>query len=206
MSNYLDRLRLMETGTPTISASFGLNPTTYAVSTDEAPYLTLTIISSYTHSITIFADDLSPRLITQTGCTLVITGLTDNTDVKQTTRTHCRIPLPRKVAVPFDESLFYILLPGQPLIPLAPFTGSSKSRSPNGVDGLKPGQRYVITLSGSQRFQWNRIRWWEYGTKEELLAKGLDGREVRYGRGPHEPIEIDISGIQGNPIYLDCRH
>ncbi|KAI0454424.1 hypothetical protein F5B21DRAFT_475336 [Xylaria acuta] len=196
----------MASDTPQVSASLSLNPTTYSVSSDEPPHLSLTITSQYTGAITIFADDLSPRLIVQTGCALVITDLADNTVVKQTTRTNCRIPLPQKVAVPLDESLFYTLYPNRPLTLSAPFAGSSKPRATNGVHSLQPGHKYMITLSGSQRLQWNRIRWWEYGTKDEMLAKGLDGREVRYGRGPHEPIEIDITSIPEKPIYLHCKH
>ncbi|KAI1751257.1 hypothetical protein F4782DRAFT_200674 [Xylaria castorea] len=196
----------MASDTPQVSANLGLNPTTYSVSSDEPPHLSLTVTSYYTDAITIFADDLSPRLITQSGCALVITDLADSTIVKQTTRTNCRIPLPQKVAVPLDESLFYSLYPDQSLTLSALFTGSSKRRIANGVDNLEPGHKYMITLSGSQRLQWNRIRWWEHGTKDEVLAKGLDGREVRYGRGPHEPIEIDITGMPEKPIYLDCQY
>ncbi|KAI1348767.1 hypothetical protein F5Y01DRAFT_291145 [Xylaria sp. FL0043] len=194
----------MDTDVPEVAASLNRNPTMYSVSSHEPLLLTLTVTSKYTHPITIFADDLSPRSMTQTGCALIITDLTNNTIVKQTKRTHCRIPLSKKVVVPLDESLFYTLHPSQPLTFSAPFTGSSTSRFSNGVDGLKPGHRYMITFSDSRRSQWNRIRWWEYGTKEEVLARGLDGREVRYGKGPHEPIEIDVSGIREKPIYLEC--
>ncbi|KAI0861465.1 hypothetical protein F4860DRAFT_171892 [Xylaria cubensis] len=196
----------MANHTPRVSASLCLDLTTYSVSSDKPPHLNLTITSHYTEAITIFADDLSPRLIVQSGCALIITDLADNTIVKQTKRTNCRIPLPQKVAVSLDESLFYTLYPNRPLTLSALFTGPSKRHAANGVDSLKPGHRYIITLSSSQRLRWNRIRWWEYGTKDEVLAKGLDAREVRYGRGPHEPIEIDITGILEKPIYLDCEN
>lgn len=121
-------------------------------------------------------------------------------------QTDCRIPLPSEVAIPLDESQLYTLYPGQPLTLSALFTGSSRPRTANGVDNLVPKHKYMITISGSQRLQWYRIRWWEYGTKEELLAKGLDGRQVRYGKGPHEPIEIDTTGIAEQPIYLECKN
>lgn len=196
----------MATDTPQVSATLTLDSATYSVSSDKPPHLNLTITSHHKDAITIFADDLSPRLITQTSSALVITDLADNSIIKQTTRTNCRIPPPTKITVPLDESMFYTLYPGRPLTLSAPFTGSSKRPgTANGVDSLDPGHKYMITLSGSQRLQWYKIRWWEYGTKEEVLAKGLDGREVRYGKGPHEPIEIDIQGIREQPIYLDCN-
>ncbi|KAI1745498.1 hypothetical protein F4680DRAFT_402395 [Xylaria scruposa] len=196
----------MANNTPRISASLCLDLTIYSVSSDKPPHLNLTITSHYTDAITIFADDLSPRLITQSGSALIITDLADNTVVKQTMRTNCRIPLPKKVTVPLDESLFHTLHPNRPLTLSASFTGPSNRHTANGGESLKPGHKYMITLSGSQRLRWDRIRWWEYGTKDEVLAKRLDAREVRYGRGPHEPIEIDITGISERPIYLDCEH
>ncbi|KAI0549483.1 hypothetical protein F4679DRAFT_546272 [Xylaria curta] len=195
----------MANNTPRISASLCLDLDTYSVSSDIPPHLNLTITSHHTDAITIFADDLSPRLITQSGSALIITDLADNTVIKQTTRTNCRIPLPRKVAVSLDESLFYTLYPNRPLTLSTPFTAPSNRRTANGVDSLRPGHKYMITLSGSQRLRWNEVRWWEFGTKEEVLAKGLDAREVRYGGGPHEPIEIDITGISEKPIYLNCK-
>lgn len=187
---------------PQISATLGLDKSIYSISSNDPPELKLTVTSHHTEPITIFADDLSPRLMIRTGSVLTITDLSNNKIVKQTRRTHCRIPPPSHVAVPLEESQFHTLFPGQPLTLSAPFQGS-RSGTTAGVDGLETGHRYMIGLSGSQRLQWNRICWWEYGTKEEILAKGLDGREVLYGKGPHEAILVDISAIE--PIYLECK-
>ncbi|KAI1365886.1 hypothetical protein F5Y08DRAFT_302893 [Xylaria arbuscula] len=183
---------------PRVSASLSLHPTTYSVSSDEPPHLNLTVTSHHNAAITIFADDLSPRLITHTGCALTITDLADGTVVKQTMRTHCRIPLPKRFAVPLDESQFHTLYPSQSLTFSAQFT--------NGVDSLVPGHKYMIAVSRSQRLQWYRVRWWDFGTKEEVLAKGLDGRQVRYGKGPQEPIDIEITGILEMTMYLEPKY
>ena len=72
---------------PQVSASLSLNPTIYSVSSYAPAQLNLTITSHHTAAITIFADNLSPKLITRTGCALIVIDLADNAVVKQTTQT-----------------------------------------------------------------------------------------------------------------------
>lgn len=119
-----------------------------------------------------------------------------------------------------NERLFHTLLPNTPLILSAPFARSrtstggkplakhdpeyagdfSAKRGACGVDGLEPGHRYTLSLAGKPRFFWNSIRWWDYGTKDQVLYAdghrgGLDGRKVKFGPGPHERILVDTASI-----------
>lgn len=60
----------------------------------------------------------------------------------------------------------------------------------------------MLQLAGDSRVPWNTVRWWEYGTKEEVLHPedaegGLDGRKVRFGAGPHEGIVVDSTAFKG---------
>ena len=218
-------------------------------------------------SITIYADDLSPKLMLTCGA-IIITDLTTGTEVRQKTRTHCRIPPPFKVTVTLNHQLFHTLLPNTPLRLSAPFTrsrggraaanggsGSSSSeksqanhdpdsaaRDDNGlssasssstttkhgaygggggggvvVDGLEPGHRYLLSIAAENksRVPWHVVRWWEFGTKEEVLSAGtatgdgdgdgggLDGRQVRFGPGPHEAIVIDSKTV--GVVEFECR-
>lgn len=59
------------------------------------------------------------------------------------------------------------------------------------------------------------VRWWEFGTKEEVLSGGtatgggggggggLEGRQVRFGRGPHEAVVIDLKTV--GVVEFECR-
>ena len=137
----------------------------------------------------------------------------------QSRRTHCRIPPPTRVQVTLDPNLFYTLRPLVPLVLSTPFAWPSGDqgqfratsdprygpiRDPcHGIDGLRPDSRYVLTLSKRSRILWHRIRWWQYGIKDNILAAAdLDPRRVKYSPGPHDPIEIDTSHI--SPIWFSC--
>ena len=213
---------------PRITASISLSLTTHSYTSLEAPDLNLTVTSHHPDPITIYADDLSPALMLKCGA-LTITSLTNGCEVKQTASTHCRFIPPTKFSVPLNERLFYTLLPNTPLTLSAPFTRSrpdtggkplakddpdytthcSAKHGACGVDGLEPGKGYVLTLSGHSRVNWEHIRWWEYGTKEQNLrvegggSTGLDGRKVRYGRGPHDTIVIDTTGAE--TVVFHCQ-
>ena len=215
---------MAQSSAPNVSVALGINPSMHSFSDSEVPSLQLTVTSHHSNPITIYADDLSPKLML-TGGAFVITDLTNGTEVKQSVRTHCRIPPPTKVSVPLIESLFHTLLPDTPLTISTPFTRARSNGVPLpkyhtnyeegiparsgacGVDGLEAGHRYALSLSGSHRVPWDSIRWWEYGTKEQVLSGedgvGLDGRTVRYGHGPHETIKLDISGIHA--LVFECK-
>lgn len=84
----------------------------------------------------------------------------------------------------------------------------SAKRGACGVDGLEPGHRYALRVAGKRRLPWDVIRWWEYGTKEQVLSldgdgAGLDGRRVRFGPGPHEAIMVDSTSIE--VVEFQCR-
>ncbi|KAI1084201.1 hypothetical protein F5B20DRAFT_524026 [Whalleya microplaca] len=207
---------------PSISAALSLDPAIHHFAAAEGPpTLSLTITSHYPDPITIYADDLSPKLMTNCGG-FIITDLADGVEVQQAVRRYCRIPLPNRVTVPINEPLFHTLLPNTPLTLSAPFSRPRTNNRPLprsdpeyeternrvcGVDGLESGHKYTLSLSGNPNITWHHIRWWEYGTKEEVLGgiknAGRDGRAIRYERGPHEPILVDISGI--SPIILECK-
>lgn len=204
---------------PKISVSIGVEPGTHSFANTQPPSLNLTITSYHPDAITIYADDLSPKLMITCGA-FRITDLTTGTEIQQSVRTHCRIPPPTRIAVPLNESLFHTLLPKNPLILSSPFTRSRTSTGGKplskydpvytqssdgssrhgvcGVDGLEPGHRYALSLASKPRVFWNVIRWWEYGIKEQVLrgrgdGAGLDGRRVKWGPGPHPAIVIDIA-------------
>ncbi len=198
-----------------ISASLSVDPAMHSFANSQAPNLNLTLTSQYPEPISIYADDVSPKLMLTCGA-LNITDATTGSEVRQSVQTHCCIPPPSKVAVPLNEDLFPTLLPNTPLILSTPFTRSRKSTSGKalakhdpdytsdpsakhgacGVDGLEPGHKYVLSLASKPRVPWDIIRWWEYGTKEQVLHKdgdraGLDGRRVKFGPGRHEAIVVN---------------
>jgi len=184
---------------PRVSASLSITPATLSVARSAASNLHLTITSHHPDPITIYADDLSPNLMLKCGA-IVITSLSTGTEVQQRRSTHCRIPLQSKVAVPLNERLFYTLLPNAPLTFAAPFILGSTRRGLQGVNGLESGEDYLLTLARDSRIPWNSIRWWEYGTKEQVLYGDdyehiLDGRAVRFGPGPHEAIIVESTSI-----------
>ena len=212
---------------PEISVSISITPATHSYASPQAPKLNLIITSHHSDPITIYADDLSPSLMLACGA-FTITCLTTGCEVKQTVRTHCRIPLPSKVPVPLNEQLFHTLLPNHPLTLSAPFSRSrtdtggrplpqlhpdyaSDRRARSGacgIDGLEPGNDYVLSLARTPRIPWNIIRWWEYGTHEQVLypdgnESALDGWKVRFSRGPHEAITIDTTSI--GVVTFHCR-
>lgn len=63
-------------------------------------------------------------------------------------------------------------------------------------------------MARDSRVAWNVVRWWEYGTKEEVLSKkngdgaGLDGRQLKWGVGPHPPIQIDMDSVE--EVLFEC--
>ena len=211
---------------PIISVSISITPATHSYANQQAPKLSLIVTSQHSEPITIYADDLSPSLMLTCGA-FTITSLTADCDIKQSIRTHCRFEPPSKVTVPLNEQFFHTLLPNDPLTLSAPFTRSrtetggrplAKSHPDYashrtarsgacGVDGLEPDD-YAIKLASSPRVHWNTIRWWEYGTKEQVLhpdgnESALDGRKVRFGRAPHEAITIDTTSIRA--VMFHCR-
>lgn len=65
----------------------------------------------------------------------------------------------------------------------------------------------MLQLAGGSRVAWDTVRWWEYGIKEEVLhpegaGEGLDGRKVRFGKGPHEGIVVDATAFKG--VVFKC--
>ena len=212
---------------PIISVSIFIIPATYSYANQQAPRLNLIVTSQHPEPITIYADDLSPSLMLACGA-FTITSLANGCDIRQSVRTHCRIPLPSKVIVPLNEKLFHTLLPNEPLTISAPFSRSrtgtggrplakshpdyaSNRRAISGacgVDGLQPGNYYVLRLASTPNVHWNTVRWWEYGTREQVLhpdgnESALDGRDVQFGRPPHEEIRIDTTSIRA--VIFHCR-
>lgn len=204
---------------PIISVSISIAPATYSYTNQQAPKLNLIVTSQHPEPITIYADDLSPSLMLACGA-FTITNLANGCEIKQSVRTHCRIEPPSKVTVPLNEKLFHTLFPNDPLTLSGPFCRSrteiggkplakthpdyaSHRRASSGacgVDGLEPGNDYLLSLASTPRVHWNIIRWWEYGTQEQVLypdgnESALDGRDVRFGRSPHEAITIDTASI-----------
>ena len=210
---------------PKISASLSLEPTTHSFRSLQAPKLNLTLLLDYHEPITIYADDLSPSLMLTRGA-FTIHYCSSGAEVKQQLRTSCRFEPPKRVPVNLDESAFYTLLPYTPLTLSSPFIRRSKDGKPRaasdpeyldgqscrrgscGVDGLEPGYNYWLSLASKPRGFWYNIRWWEYGIKEDVLhpsggTNELDARKVKFGPGPHRPIEVDTSKIRS--IAFRCE-
>jgi hypothetical protein len=87
-----------------------------------------------------------------------------------------------------------------PVVPTAGFDAC-------GVDGLWPGDDFVLRLASKPRIHWDVVRWWEYGTKDQVLhpegsESALDRRKVRFGCAPHEAIRIDKTSIK--PVIFQC--
>ena len=223
------KAKMEDDSVPKISVSIQIEPATHSFTSSQPPSLNLTITSHHPDPITIYADDLSPKLMLSCGA-FKITDLPTDAEIRQAVRTHCRIPPPTRIAVPLNESLFHTLLPNIPLTISAPFTRSRTSTGDKplskhdpayshgsdssarygacGVDGLEPGNRYALRLASKPRMFWNVIRWWEYGTKEQVLGgKGdgaeLDGRRVKWGPGPHPAIVVDMTSAEA--VVFECR-
>jgi hypothetical protein len=212
---------------PKISASIAIDPVTHSFADDHAPNLNLTLTSYHPDPITIYVDDLSPRRMLDCGAFTII-DLTAGNKVMQSRRTNCRFLPPTKVVVSLNESLFHTLDPNTPLVLSAPFTRSRANtggkplakHDPNyesgfvgksgacGVDGLEPGRRYGLSLANQSRIKWDSIRWWEYGTKTQVLrpdgdGPSLDARRVKFGRGLHPAIIIDFDSTR--TVEFECR-
>jgi hypothetical protein len=205
---------------PRISVSFALDPPYHSFNNDTAPNLIVTLTSQHHKPITIYADDLSPDLMLSCGAFRIV-DLATGTDVHQSVRTHCRIPPPSKVQVPLRETLFHTLHPNTPLALSASFGRDRKPLSrydpsygedhngrgnSKGVDGLVPGSRYLLVAAEKPRIQWNSIRWWDYGTRDQVHNRpdgGLNGREVAHEQGPQPEIVIDPKSVP--PIVFECQ-
>jgi len=130
--------------------------------------------------------------------------------------------------VSLNKRPFHTLLPDTPLSLSAPFTRSRTSNGGKplakddpdytsdrsakhgacGVDGLEPGHDYVLNLASNSRVSWDIIRWWEYGTKEQILhAEGnesqSDGKAVKFGSGPHDAVMVDSTSFRA--IAFQCQ-
>ena len=198
---------------PKVSASLSLSPMVF--SETSAPKLSLSITSHHSTPITIYAEDLSPTIMLKCGV-LSIISLTTGAKIPQHSSRRCKIPLPFKVKIPLLEERFFTLAPELPVTFTEPFlpyrtvfedkslamkklAGSDHESATNrgyGVEGLVPDD-YVLHLTPQSTWQvdWTHVRWWDYGTKEEVLSQGLDGRPFRYSPGPYEPLLIDTSPV-----------
>ena len=129
----------------------------------------------------------------------------------------------------FNKQFFHTRLPDTPLTFSTPFTRSRPSTSGKplakddpdytyrrnaergacGIDGLKAGQDDILTLARDPKIAWDSIRWWEHGTREQVLhAEGdggseLDGRRVKSGCGPHDAIKVDSTSVE--IIIFHCQ-
>ena len=203
---------------PKILVSLNLDLPVHSFSSDKAPTLTVTITSLHEKPITIYGDELRPNLMITYGAFKLI-DLSTGDVVHHSRRRYCKIPPPTKVEVPLQEELLHTLMPNIPLSLSAPFgldrkplAGSDVDRKDPrasigavGVDGLYPGHRYQLLAAEQPGINWNSIHWWEYGTKVEVLNSPSgkpDGREARYGHGPHPAIVIDPKSV--SPIEFEC--
>jgi hypothetical protein len=64
----------------------------------------------------------------------------------------------------------------------------------------------LLVPTEKPQIPWNSIRWWDYGTRDEILNapnRRLDGRSVAVGSGPHPTIVIDLKIV--TPIHFECQ-
>ncbi len=78
---------------------------------------------------------------------LIITNLTTGCVVRQSCQTHCRIPLPSKVAVLLNERLFHTLLPKHPTNSLRAFYVPVVGRATGGKALAKHDSGYASDRS-----------------------------------------------------------
>ncbi|KAI1179714.1 hypothetical protein F4777DRAFT_396645 [Nemania sp. FL0916] len=210
---------------PEVSATLRLEPSIYSLSSGP-PTLCLELTSHHNCPITIITDRLGPGWMLRNGTALIITDLTSNCIIEQNKRKPCFIPPPPRVSVPLIESHICTLYPDQPQVFSAPFNVKFRHRLQNGslvesstlgrAQGESPdtdrtpssdpplvlGHRYMVSLSDDGHLPWHKIRWWEYGTKQELLERGLNGRTVKHGPAPHGGLHVEK--LQIKPIIFTC--
>ena len=193
---------------PKILVSAKLDPPVLSLSNKAASNLVLALISTHEKPITFFGDDVSPKVMLlyaafkkfrpkhQRICFQPWAHLLQNTPA-------------HKSSSAMREHLFHTLMPNTPLGSSAPFAPNIKRlikshsdtdphppphSSMHGLAALPPGQWYLLVIDESTRIRWNYVRWWDYGTKDEVLNPGgkkLDGRKVAHSLGPHPAIEIN---------------
>lgn len=197
---------------PRISVNWTLDPTPHSFRSELPPTLCLILTSHASRPITIYNESLNPGRMLREGC-FPIFDKTDNIGVAHKKVRYCYFEPPSKIHVPLREKLFRTLYPGVPLVlatPFGPTEWAPKSfleryvkpgvelerRRALGVDGLKPGHHYSLRAGQG----WGRIRWWEYGEKEEVMnppTGKLDGKKVAYrqSKNPHPPIMLDVKNL-----------
>lgn len=197
---------------PRISATFTLEPSIHSYSGVESPTLHLTLVLDYDKPIAMYADKLSiPLMLVSRAFT--IHDLRNGMEVPQVIRTNCRIKPPSKIELKLGENGLLTLHPSIPVTLSALFSRSSPPRAASdpaytqkracGVDGLEPGGHYLLTLKNDTRSHWRHVRWWEFGTKKEILGAGdLNARKVRFRSGRHEAFDIDTS--YARPVEFRC--
>ncbi len=192
---------------PQISLSWTLDPTTHSYSSDLPPTLSVVLTSHAKRPITFYNDCVKPgRLLYKAAFSIF--DCTSGVEVKQRKRIYCVFEPPSKVKVQLPEHMFWTLYPEVPLVFTAAFGPTKEApkafsdvyteanvelppEQARGVDRLIPGHHYRLRAGRS----WGRIRWWEYGEKEEVMNPPngrLDGRELIYrtNKSPHPRIDL----------------
>ncbi|KAL8826338.1 MAG: hypothetical protein Q9170_007442 [Blastenia crenularia] len=196
---------------PEIAVAWSLEPNIHSFSGDRTPTLSLSLTNRASRPITFYNEHLCLTRVLAEGH-LIIFDYTSNSPVDQTKTRFCDFAPPSKIHVPLRERLFYTLYPGEPLVFSATFgisktlsrlKGTSERPQSRGVNGLEIGHQYGLRPGKG----WGRIRWWEYGEKEEVMNPPggiLDGRTIAYKhhKTPHPGFNINVMELP--EIRFEC--
>ena len=202
---------------PKISTILSLNHSTYHFSDETPPELSLTVTSDSEKPIILFTwhTPLWPKLaLTQRQ--FIITDLTDNVEVTQTSVRLQRTPFTR-VRGSSDELYYLEIMPGRPAVVTTSFGRGSFHPQPKrvaergweldeqgnemkirrsvhaqGVDGLQPGHRYRLDVKAGAL----QGMWWRWGTKEDFLVNP-DSSDRMWSADQSEQGALEFEPIEG---------
>lgn len=201
---------------PKVSIVLALNPSTYHFSEPTAPELSLTVTSDSDKPFMVFTWNtvLWPKLALAQR-QFIITDLTDNVEVTQTSIMLQRMPFSRVRGAP-DEVYYLDILPDTPTTISTPFGRGNTQPQPkavaqrgwevdeegneresvhaSGVDGLEPGHRYRLEV----KREGLEGMWWRWGTKEDFLVDANSPEERRmWSADQSEKSPLDFEPIEG---------
>lgn len=202
---------------PKISIVLSLNHSTYHFSDETPPELSLTVTSNSEKPIVLFTwhTPLWPKLALAQR-QFVITDLTENVEVTQTSVRLQRMPFSR-VRGASDEAYYLEIMPGSSAVVTTPFGRGSFHPQPKsvvergweldehgnekkirrsihaqGVDGLEPGHRYRLDVKPGDL----QGMWWRWGRKEDFLVDP-DSSDRMWSADQSEQGALEFEPIEG---------
>ena len=203
--------------TPKISIVVSLDHSTYNFSDETPPKLSLSVTSNSEKPIILFTwhTPLWPKLALAQR-QFVITDLTDNVEITQTSVRLQRSPFTR-IRGAADEELYLEVMPGSSTVVTTSFGRGSFHPQPKsvvergweldehgnemkirrsihaqGVDGLQSGHRYKLDV----KFGDLQGMWWRWGTKDDFLVDP-DSSDRMWSADQSEQVALEFEEIEG---------